>query len=325
MPVKRRIALSLTVIGVATLTYLPWVIYRGLRYDMWTVARGSRYAFFFEAYDNRLVRPGNGPATDRLTDLVRQHLLAHPKYQSARVSLVRFLHLDGRRWYDGPYAANEYMPDIVYVVDKYAGWNTNYALLLDVAKEAFWARPAEFGRKLLSGVGTVFLDYDIRYLTDRSAPAPLVLSGELRRPPIYSIVFSHPNTTPEPSVEWARADRRTALNLLSRLPEADGDMALVATLVASWTAVWPPLWVTYALTVIGIVTSRGTGLAFLLIHVVLAAGLVGFSSLFGNVPRYRLPVESVFLMTGVIGFAYVSSTLWGASAASRRCRASTRR
>lgn len=311
IPIRRKLWLSAVAIAVAFLTFSPWIVYRGLRYGVWTIERGAGYAAFFEVYDDELVQPGNGPATEKLANLLNDHLLNQSAYRAAQVSLNSMLRADHDPIYQADvYSANWYAGDIVYVVDLYEGWDSDYKLLGDVAWEGVRAHPWEFVQAMARGLKIVLLDYDIMLpATPRPVWVPII-PGVRSLPPIYSIYYSHPNNVPEPSVPLMRRDRQRTRDLLAPLAAAEGDVAFGNALIAAWKAVWPPFVVVYSLAVVAIIANRGKAQMYLLVSTLSTVGMTALTSLFGNLPRYRMPFESVVLISAAVGAAFVLSALY---------------
>jgi len=307
IPLNRKFWLGLVTVVVALVTISPWIIYRGLRYNMWMFSRGGNFGEFFEVYDDELILPGNGPATDKLVNLLSENLLSQPGYQAAHVSLARLLRADGNPGYrTSVYSANEYVWDIVYTVDKYDGWDSSYKILSDAAYEGVQAHPWKFAQAFANGLRITFLDYAVvGPATPRNVAPPRIPGERVAWPPLYSMPYSHPNTVPEPSIIPAQIDQAQTMRLLSLLAHVQGDVPLGQSMIRFWTLLWPPLIIIYALSLVAIVTSRGKSLVFLLLSNGSAVVLTAFSSLFGNLPRYRMPVETIFLVTSVIGAAFI--------------------
>lgn len=112
----------------AVLLMATWAVYNDVRYGDFTVARGGQASIpLFRAFvTDRIMAPDNGPASRRLAEAVRTRLLPLEPYRSYGVTLEEFFRLGSPRMEE----------DLVGLSDRVFGWNTNYSVLGQAAREA---------------------------------------------------------------------------------------------------------------------------------------------------------------------------------------------
>jgi hypothetical protein len=168
---SRRLQLVAVVAATAVVPLVGWAFLNGARYDDRVVARGGQSTVpMFRAFvTDRIVSPDNGPASRRLADLVEQKLLPLEPYRSRHVDVETFFSSGDPRMHE----------DMVSLSDRVLGWDSDYTLLGQVAREAVRAHP----RAYLEGVG-----HDLwRSVTQplygpTTATEPVVADGTGRRP-----------------------------------------------------------------------------------------------------------------------------------------------
>ncbi len=302
---RRKLVLIATATIVTVAVLAPWIVYKGVRFGLWGFVRPNVDLMFNSARAYHLVDPHNGPASQKLADLLSEHILIQPEYTQYGIPLNELLYKATTPGHENdPYYPNKYLHDIINATDMYEGWNTSYRLLNQVAFEAIAAHPQEFASSYLDAAGTVLFQYD-----DIWIPQPqlydIFVRGPGQQPAIYRGSISHPNTVADPSTAAleARADR--IRQIFGPLPQAQGDIPLAQAAVNLWKSTWPPLALLYGLTVIGLIGNKGESLKYWLLATGATVALIAYSVLAGPLPRYRQPLESIFIIEGVLGGQYI--------------------
>jgi hypothetical protein len=120
------------------LPLVAWAGVNDLRYDDFTVARGGQASVpFFRAFvTDRIMSPDNGPASRRLAAAVQRDLLPREPYRSYGIDLQEFFSLGSPRMEE----------DLIGLSDRVFGWNTDYEVLGQAAREAVRTHPGKYVR-----------------------------------------------------------------------------------------------------------------------------------------------------------------------------------
>lgn len=146
LPWRTRVASSLALIISASALLGLWAVHNGVLYGKYTVATGgnSRLPFERAFLTDRIVRPENGPASERLAVLVRRDLLSEEPYRSYGVGLDDFFADPSPRM----------IVDLTSLSNRLWGWKSDARILRDVGVEAVRAHPGPYAR----GVSTTVWD-----------------------------------------------------------------------------------------------------------------------------------------------------------------------
>src|SRR5262249_30879805 len=138
---------------------LAWAVLNGVRYGDYSLARGGNAVIpFYRAFiSDRIVPPDNGPASRRLAEAIRLHLLTRNPYKA--------YHVTGPEVFSsGSFRIHE---DLYLLSDQVFGWDTNYSILRKAGIEAVKKHPGAY----TSGVAhTVWHQLSKSFF--RSPPAP---------------------------------------------------------------------------------------------------------------------------------------------------------
>jgi hypothetical protein len=133
---------ALAAFGVAAaVPILLWAGHNVIRADDLTVVRGGGNTLpFFRAFVvDRIVEPGNGPASRELAAAVERELLTREPYRSYGVGVDDFFSSGSGRLHE----------DLVGLADRRWGWHDDYRQLSRVAREAVVAHPGAYVRGVL--------------------------------------------------------------------------------------------------------------------------------------------------------------------------------
>jgi hypothetical protein len=133
-----RLTRAATFAATAIVLLGAWAVYNDVRYGDLTVARGGQASVpLFRAFvTDRIMAPDNGPASRRLAGAVRDHLLPLEPYRSYGITLKQFFESGSPRMEE----------DLVGLSDRVFGWDTNYSVLGQAAREAVRRHVATYGR-----------------------------------------------------------------------------------------------------------------------------------------------------------------------------------
>ena len=90
---RRRLVLAAACVVAAVLPLAAWAVHNGIRYDDTTVARGGRaWIPFLQVFtSNGTISPENGPASERLGELVEGEVLSQEPHAGLDVTLDAYL------------------------------------------------------------------------------------------------------------------------------------------------------------------------------------------------------------------------------------------
>ena len=111
-----------------------WAVHNGVRYDDTTVARGGRaWVPFLQVFTaNKTISPENGPASQRLADLIEEEVLSKDPHAGLDVTLDAYLQN----------GSNYETVRLIALSDWVLGHGENYDVLFDSALEAIREHPA---------------------------------------------------------------------------------------------------------------------------------------------------------------------------------------
>jgi hypothetical protein len=121
-----------------------WGVLNGVRFGDYTLARGGNAVIpFYRAYiTDKIVRPDNGPASRRLAEAVRHHLVTRDPYKSYGVTV-------GEVFRSGSFRIHE---DFYVLSDEVFGWDSNYAVLRKAGVEAVRRHPGKYTSGVLDTI-----------------------------------------------------------------------------------------------------------------------------------------------------------------------------
>ncbi len=135
---RGRVRATAAFVLAAGLPLLGWSLHNQVRLDDFTVARGGGASLpLFRAFvADRIVEPGNGPASRELARAVSRDLLPYEPYRSYDIDLDGFFSSGSSRMHD----------DLVVLADRTWGWDDDYRHLARVGREAVRAHPGTYLR-----------------------------------------------------------------------------------------------------------------------------------------------------------------------------------
>jgi len=330
-PLRSRLRWSATFAGASLALLASFAGYNWLRYDDFTISRmGNALVPFYRTFVvDRIVLPGNGPASRELAAAVKSDLLHSEPYAAYGIDSKTFFSSGSVRMF----------ADLVALSDREWGWNSHYTQLRDSAVEAIRAHPKVYVR----GV-TRTLELEMRgkyaYVSPRSTqPAShaasrgtIVVRGRRLPAPTEGEPIPASNlwwlaSTPRGTLwtDWSsfatpttrsheaggdariRALEKRLAALEDDLPNRDGSLT-IANGLNSVTNAFPGLlfWVVVGTLGFAVRRFRGAALPTVLLC---TAGLVLIGTALGEPPviEYRIPFDPLFLLFGVAGVAGVDS------------------
>ena len=147
LPWRRRFVLTAACVVAALVPLAGWALHNGIRYDEPSVARGGRawVPFLIVFTGNKTIAPENGPASERLAELIEQEVLARAPYASLDVPLDAYLQA----------GSNYETVRLIALSDAVLGRDENYDALFDSALEAIREHPDTYFR----GVADTFWEF----------------------------------------------------------------------------------------------------------------------------------------------------------------------
>jgi hypothetical protein len=328
-PWRVRIARTALVAGIAVTLVAGWALLNGARYDDLTVARGGGAALpLFRAFvTDRIVDPDNGPATRKLAAAVERELLTVEPYRSYGIDLEEFFSSGSARMHE----------DLITLSDREWGWDSDYAVLADVGREAVLAHPGAFARGVLDSYwellsqplfagrgapaapseGGAAAAIPLPPASPEGEPLPTPSEGE----PIPSENQSASLSTPDGSLRevWTSATEHH-LELADPADQVRIDAVnrkideLLATFPDHWSSSWlgtqldrssklyPPLWLLVLVGAVAVAWRRPARWPLLVLPAALALVvlLVTVLAVYG-IPYYSVPFAPAFVLLAAGG------------------------
>jgi hypothetical protein len=316
---KDRLVRAGAFLLAALLPLAAWSILNGVRFGDYTLARGGNAIIpFYRAFiTDKIVSPENGPASRKLGEAVRRHLITRDPYKSYGVTVDDVFR-------SGSFRVHE---DLYLLSDEYFGWDSNYSILRKAGIEAVRKHPGAYASGVLD---TIWRQLSKSYFRtppgEQRAAAPAqpvvqVRGHELPAPtegqPIpagQSVWISRPDNCIRDV--WTSATQhhfafcksrykrrfdaiaRDLDRLFGRLPDRTGNASLALRM--NQTSRWYPrliLWI--ALGLIALALRRPRGTRTLVAIALTAFAVIGLNALglFAD-PRFALPVAPAFILFG---------------------------
>jgi hypothetical protein len=169
---RARLTWAGAFLAAAVVPLAAWALLNGVRYGDYTLARGGNAVLpFYRAFiKDKIVSPGNGPASRKLADAVRRHLLTRQPYKGYGVTLDEVFS-------SGSFRIHE---DLYLLSDEVFGWNDNYSVERRAGIEAVRSHPGKYFR----GVGsTIWQQLSESYFRPHGAettPTPAETTVEIK-------------------------------------------------------------------------------------------------------------------------------------------------
>ena len=281
----------------------PWVIYRGIKFDYFTTSRSNGTLLFTSAYRYNLIQRGNGTATDEFIDLIETHILPLPAYQEYNITLDHILSFDAhnasRRW--------AYYRDLIYVLDMEVGWNEAHPFMSRVGLEAVLARPDEFiARTILHAETLLFQKAPIA----NGRPFATDLTDDSSR---FRSEYNYYLTTPEwvesADMELWEEARQRFIDLITPIDAIQLNEQVQQQVRQFWRF-FPDMWVLYLFAIVAILRSYRSTTIYLLVLPLAALAIVVPSVMIEIFIRFRLPVDTIFILLFAIGVGESIRFVW---------------
>jgi hypothetical protein len=318
-PWRDRLVRSGAFLVAAAVPLVAWAVLNGVRFDDYALARGGNAIIpFYRAFiTDKIVKPDNGPASRRLGEAVRAHLVTRDPYKSYGVTTAEVFR-------SGSFRIHE---DFYLLSDQVFGWDTNYSVLRKAGIEAVRTHPGAYASGVLD---TVWQQLSKSYFRSPPAkpesasaappvvdvkgkelPAPTegepIPSGQsvwISRPDncireVWTSATEHHFTFCKPGDKRRFDDIGRELGgLFGALPNRTGNawLALRLNQASRWFP-RPILWILLGIVALAIRRPRGVRT---LVAIALTASVVvalNALGLFAD-PRFALPVAPAFVFLG---------------------------
>jgi hypothetical protein len=313
-----RLARAGTFLAAALVPLVAWAVLNGVRFGDYALARGGNAVIpFYRAFiTDKIVSPENGPASRRLAEAVRRHLITRNPYKAYGVTVNDVFR-------SGSFRIHE---DFYLLSDQVFGWDTNYSVLRKAGIEAVEKHPGSYSSGVLETIWQQLSKSYFRTLPGKQGPEPShpvvdVRGRELPAPsegqPIpagQSVWISRPDncirdvwtSATQHHFTFCKPRYRRQFNkiahrldsLFAALPDRTGNgwLALKMNQASRW---FPRLILWIALGVIALIWRRPKG-SRTLAAIALSAFVVivlNALGLFAD-PRFALPVAPAFILFG---------------------------
>jgi hypothetical protein len=317
---KQRLVKAGAFLVAALIPLVAWAVLNGVRFGDYALARGGNAVIpFYRAFiTDKIVRPDNGPASRRLAEAVRRHLVTRNPYKAYGVTVPDVFR-------SGSFRIHE---DFYLLSDEYFGWDTNYSILRKAGIEAMREHPGAYARGVSK---TVWLQVSESYFrsppppaqqqANQTAPKVEVKGHKLPAPtegqPIpagQSVWISRPDncirdvwtSAADHHFTFCKPDYRRRFDAIQRrldglfaaLPSRSGnaELALRLNQASRW---YPRLILWIAVGLIALVVRRPRGAATMLAIAMAAFVVIVLNALglFAD-PRFALPVAPAFVLLG---------------------------
>ena len=302
----------------ALLPLAGWAVLNGVRFGDYALARGGNAVIpFYRAFiTDKIVSPANGPASRRLGQAVRRHLVTRDPYKSYGVTADEVFR-------SGSFRIHE---DLYLLSDHVFGWDTNYSVLRKAGIEAVRKHPGTYASGVLETIWQQLTKSYFRSLPGKPAsaakqPVVDVKGRELPAPtegqPIpagQSVWISRPDncirdvwtSATEHHFTFCRARYKRRFDQITRrldglfaaLPDRTGNAWLALRL--NQASRWYPrliLWIAVGLIALALRRPRGTRTLVAIALTALVVIVLNALGLFAD-PRFALPVAPAFILFG---------------------------
>ena len=315
---RRRVTRAAAFLLAALLPLAAWAVLNGVRFGDYALARGGNAVIpFYRAYiTDKIVAPENGPASRRLADAVRNHLITRDPYKSYGVTAREVFR-------SGSFRIHE---DFYVLSDQVFGWDTNYSVLRKAGIEAVRKHPGTYASGVLDTIWEQLSKSYFRTPPARQAatpaqpvvevngqelpaptegqPIPAGQSVWISRPDncirdVWTSATAHHFTFCKPGYKRRfNAIARELDGLFGGLPDRTGNswLALRMNQASRW---YPRLILWIALGLIGVALRRpkGTGTLVAIAAAAFVVIVLNALGLFAD-PRFALPVAPAFVFFG---------------------------
>jgi hypothetical protein len=299
------------------LPLVAWAVLNGVRFGDYSLARGGNAVIpFYRAYiSDKIVRPDNGPASRKLAEAVRRHLVTRDPYKSYGVGVDEVFR-------SGSFRIHE---DFYLLSDEVFGWDTNYSVLRKAGLEAVERHPGTYTSGVLHTIWQQLSKTYFRDLPSAAAPAQSQATVVERKgkelpaptegqpiPAGQSVWISRPDncikdvwTSPtEHHFTFCKAaykPRFDAINheldgLFANLPDRQGNAQLALRM--NQASRWYPrliIWIVVGLIALFLRRPAGTRALVALALAALVVIVLNALGLFAD-PRFALPVAPAFVV-----------------------------
>jgi dolichyl-phosphate-mannose-protein mannosyltransferase len=315
---RERVLRAGAFLSAALLPLVAWGLLNGIRFGDYTLARGGNAVIpFYRAFiTDKIVSPENGPASRRLGEAVRRHLVTRDPYKSYDVTVADVFR-------SGSFRIHE---DFYLLSDEYFGWDSNYSILRKAGVEAVRKHPGAYASGVLETIWQQVSESYFRSLpgeqkpsrsqavTDvegRELPAPTegepIPAGQsvwISRPDncireVWASATKHHFTFCRPAVEQRFDEIGRELNgLFGVLPDRSGnaELALRMNQASRW---YPRLILWIAVGLIALALRRPSGMRAPIALALSAFAVIALNALglFADA-RFALPVAPAFVLFG---------------------------
>jgi hypothetical protein len=315
---RKRMTRAGAFLLAALLPLAAWAVLNGVRFGDYELARGGNAVIpFYRAYiTDKIVSPENGPASRRLAEAVRSHLVTREPYKSYGVTVAEVFR-------SGSFRIHE---DFYLLSDQVFGWDTNYSVLRKVGIEAVRRHPGAYASGVLDTIWKQLSKSYFRSPPGNQAARPAqpvveVKGQKLPAPsegqPIpagQSVWISRPDncirdlwTSPTAHhftfcrPQYKRrfdAIARELDSLFSGLPDRRGNgwLALKMNQMSRW---YPRLilWIALGLVALAFRRPKGAGTLIAIALTAFVVVVLNALGLFAD-PRFALPVAPAFVLFG---------------------------
>jgi Dolichyl-phosphate-mannose-protein mannosyltransferase len=315
---NERLARAGTLLVAALVPLVAWAVLNGVRFGDYALARGGNAVIpFYRAFiTDKIVSPENGPASRRLAEAVRRHLVTRNPYTAYGVTVNDVFR-------SGSFRIHE---DLYLLSDHVFGWDTNYSVLRKAGIEAVEKHPGAYTSGVLETIWQQLSKSYFRILPGKQEAQPAhpvvdVAGRKLPAPtedqPIpagQSVWISRPDncirdvwtSATQHHFTFCKARYRGRFNeiaheldsLFAALPHRSGNawLGLKMNQASRW---FPRLILWIALGLVALAWRRPNGMRTLVAIALSAFVVIGLNALglFAD-PRFALPVAPAFVLFG---------------------------
>jgi hypothetical protein len=149
----RKLAIAAAFVAGMAPFLLGWAWYNQKTYGAFTLARATYLInpIWRLWITDQIVKPDNGPASQRLAREIQDRILSQPPHAQKGVTVEEY--------FASP-AYNQKMPELMAMIDEVWGRDSNYSILRDVSLEAIGRYPGRYAQGVaLNFLQTFFINY----------------------------------------------------------------------------------------------------------------------------------------------------------------------
>jgi SAM-dependent methyltransferase len=276
---------------------LAYSTYNYERYGSFAVSRGSNFIIpGYKAFiQDKILAPGNGPASRKLAQAVKGDLLDKPVYQKAKIDLNKFFSSGNPSMFF----------DLVNLSDRTWGWNDNYRVIRQATMEAILKHPLKFLAGSLKNIFAVSIENYVPAVPEVKKNSAVAANGAEAVSVFDDFYVWWPTSgsakteTEIAPVGWVS---RMSEKLGNRFPPVSGNKNIGLAL-SRVDNLFPFVlfFVVFAFFLVNKLEDKKNRIILTMFVPALLCAVIPIATI-NSYAQFRLPFDFIFILAGIIGF-----------------------